>query len=108
MLKFREEFKALFHLSDAESISLAESNTISAITASTPYSGRPIGVVNKIALVAATVVALVAATVVALVAAIVVALVAATVVALVAATVVALVAAALDTTIVSIFLYKLL
>lgn len=49
---FREEFKALFHLSDAESISLAESNTISAITASTPYSGRPIGVVNEIALVA--------------------------------------------------------
>jgi len=45
------EFKALFHLSDAESISLAESNTISAITASTPYSGRPIGVVKEIALV---------------------------------------------------------
>ena len=48
MLRFRVEFKALFHLSDAESISLAESNTISAITASTPYSGRPIGVVKEI------------------------------------------------------------
>lgn len=54
MPRFREEFKALFHLSDAESISLAESNTISAITASTPYSGRPMGVVNEIALVVLT------------------------------------------------------
>ena len=42
----------MFHLSDAESISLAESNTISAITASTPYSGRPIGVVKETTLVA--------------------------------------------------------
>ncbi|MBC2697339.1 MAG: hypothetical protein HF976_04125 [ANME-2 cluster archaeon] len=52
---------------------MAESNTISAITASTPYSGRPMGVVNEIALVVA-----------------------------------AVVVAALDTTLVSIFLYKLL
>ena len=74
MPRFREEFKALFHLSDAESISLAESNIISAITASTPYSGRPMGVVNEIALVALAM----------------------------------LEAAALDTTLVSIFLYKLL
>jgi len=65
---------------------LAESNTISAITASTPYSGRPMGVVNEIAVVVAAVV----------VAAVVVA----------ALVIVALVVA--DTTLVSIFLYKLL
>jgi len=60
---------------------LAESNTISAITASTPYSGRPMGVVNEIAVVVAAVV-------------------------VAALVIVALVVA--DTTLVSIFLYKLL
>ena len=48
---FNEQLMALFHLSDADRISLAESKMISAITANTPYSGRPIGVVKEIALV---------------------------------------------------------
>ena len=45
---FNEQLMALFHLSDADRISLAESKMISAITASTPYSGRPVGVVMVI------------------------------------------------------------
>jgi len=45
---FNEQLMALFHLSDADRISLAESKMISAITASTPYSGRPVGVIMVI------------------------------------------------------------
>lgn len=41
----REQSRDLFHLSDADRISFADNNKMSAITASTPYSGRPIGVV---------------------------------------------------------------
>ena len=41
----REQSKDLFHLSDADRISFADNNKISAITASTPYSGSPTGVV---------------------------------------------------------------
>nr|WP_321498033.1 hypothetical protein [uncultured Methanolobus sp.] len=42
---FNEQSKDLFHFSEADNISFAESNKISATTASTPYSGSPIGVV---------------------------------------------------------------
>ena len=94
MPRFREEFKALFHLSDAESISLAESNIISAITASTPYSGRPMGVVNEIALV---VLAMLEAAVLDI-----------AVLDIAVLDIAVLDIAALDTTLVSIFLYKLL
>ena len=45
---FNEQLMALFHLSDADRISLAESKMISAMTASTPYSGRPVGVIMVI------------------------------------------------------------
>lgn len=48
-----EQFTALFHASDTDRISLAESSTINAITASTPNSGRPVGVVKEITLAAA-------------------------------------------------------
>jgi hypothetical protein len=37
----REQLRDLFHFSDADRISFADNNKISAITASTPYSGRP-------------------------------------------------------------------
>jgi hypothetical protein len=39
----------LFHLLEAESISFADNNKISPITASTPYSGSPIPVVIEMA-----------------------------------------------------------
>ncbi|WP_164997737.1 hypothetical protein [Methanolobus psychrotolerans] len=38
---FNEQSRDLFHFSEAERISFAESNKISATTASTPYSGSP-------------------------------------------------------------------
>ncbi len=41
----REQSRDLLHLSDADNISFADSKRISAITANTPYSGRPTGVV---------------------------------------------------------------
>ncbi|MCK4929118.1 MAG: hypothetical protein KAR76_05225 [Methanosarcinales archaeon] len=50
---FIEQFIARFHKLDADRISLAESMIISAITASTPYSGSPILVVMDMALTAA-------------------------------------------------------
>lgn len=45
---FIEQLMALFHSSDADRISLAESKMINAMTASTPYSGRPVGVIMVI------------------------------------------------------------
>lgn len=45
---FNEQLMAGFHFTDADRISLAESKMISAITASTPYSGRPVGVIMVI------------------------------------------------------------
>ncbi len=45
MVMFSEQSNDLFHFSEADNISLAESNRISAMTASTPYSGSPVGVV---------------------------------------------------------------
>ena len=50
---FREAFIALFHFFDAERISLAESNKISAMVASNPPSGKPISDVSDIALAVA-------------------------------------------------------
>lgn len=70
---------------------MAESNIISAITASTPYSGRPIGVVNETALVALAMLEAAALDTAALVVALVVA----------ALDTIALVVVALDTTLVS-------
>ncbi len=40
-----EQFRDLFHFSEADNISFAESNKISATTPSTPYSGSPVVVV---------------------------------------------------------------
>jgi hypothetical protein len=41
----REQSRVLLHLRDADSISFADNSMMSAIIASTPYSGRPTGVV---------------------------------------------------------------
>ncbi|MDK2948690.1 hypothetical protein SAMN04488589_0016 [Methanolobus vulcani] len=49
---FNEQSRELFHFSEADNISFAESNKISATTASTPYSGSPTGVVIDTALAA--------------------------------------------------------
>jgi hypothetical protein len=50
---FREALITLFHFSDAESISLAESNKMSAIVASNPPSAKPTSDVSEMALAAA-------------------------------------------------------
>ena len=50
---FREAFIALFHFLDAERISLAESNKMSAMVASNPPSGKPTSEVSAIALAVA-------------------------------------------------------
>lgn len=50
---FREALITLFHFSDAERISLAESNKISVMLASNPPSGKPISEVSEMALAVA-------------------------------------------------------
>ncbi len=45
---FNEQSRDLFHFSEADRISFAESNKINAMAASTPYSGSPVGVVIDI------------------------------------------------------------
>lgn len=45
----RDVLSVLFHLLEAESISLADNSRIRPITASTPYSGSPMPVVIEIA-----------------------------------------------------------
>ena len=50
---FREALITLFHFSDAERISLADSNKISVMLASNPPSGKPISEVSEIALAVA-------------------------------------------------------
>jgi len=45
---YNETRMALFHCSDPDSISFVETKMIRAIIASTPYAGRPMGVVMEI------------------------------------------------------------